>query len=358
MAVPAAAVAVTGNLTITGENAAGLVALGPTMTATGEVTTINFNAVENRANNVTLGLAPDGSLQAVFRGPSGKSTQLIFDVTGYFLPDTAGATYHPVTPGRVLDTRPTNIYGVTWIDPASSRATKFASQVVRTVRVAGVVGLGWSSAQVPAGAVAVTANVTVTDETSDGYVSFGPTMSASPKTSTLNILKGNNTANGITVALNGSGNLQAVWIGTPRSSTDVILDITGYFTNDLSGYSYHAITPARLMDSSTGRGGAHTFASQSPQTLTLGGIGDIPTDAAGISGNLTLLNPGVAGFAYVGPASTLAPPVSTVNASAHANCANGFDVKLSSTSSGVVYVVWVGTGGTATVSLDVTGYWK
>jgi hypothetical protein len=355
VAVPANAVAVTGNLTITGETSAGLVALGPTMTSSGEVTTVNFNAIENRADNVTVGLALDGSLQAVFRGPAGRSTDLIFDVTGYFTPDTTGATYHTVTPGRLLDTR-ANGFGNIWIDPASAGPTPFASQVVRTVKVAGVVGLGWTSAQVPSDATAVTANMTVTDQTSNGYVSFGPTISSSPKTSTLNVLRGNNTANGITVALN-NGNLQAVWVGTPGSSADVILDITGFFTNDQSGYAYHAIAPARFMDSWTGRG-AHLFTSQAPQSLNVGGVGDVPTDAAGISGNLTLWDPTVPGYLYVGPLSETAPKVSTVNASARANSANGFDVKLSSTSSGVVYVVFVGTGGTATVSLDVTGYWK
>ena len=66
-AVPTTATAITGNLTIVGETASGVVALGPTMTPTGAVTTINFNKGDIRANNVTVGLGPSGTLQAVFR---------------------------------------------------------------------------------------------------------------------------------------------------------------------------------------------------------------------------------------------------------------------------------------------------
>ena len=97
-----------------------VVALGPTMTATGAVTTINFVKGDIRANNVTMGLGPGGTLSAVFRSTAGATTQLIFDVTGYFTPATTGATYHPLAPGRVLDTRPTGSGTPTSVSGVSS----------------------------------------------------------------------------------------------------------------------------------------------------------------------------------------------------------------------------------------------
>jgi outer membrane protein assembly factor BamB len=110
VAVPANATAVTGNLTIVGETAPGLIALGPTMTPTGDTTTLNFIKGDIRANNVTIGLNADGTLAAVFRSTTaGATTQLIFDVTGYFTPDDTGATYHSVAPGRVLDSDPVSV---------------------------------------------------------------------------------------------------------------------------------------------------------------------------------------------------------------------------------------------------------
>ena len=80
-------------------------------------------------------------------------------------------------------------------------------------------------------------------------MSFGPTIPAVPDTSTLNTYSSQNTANGITVALN-AGNLQGVWVGLPGTTSDVIFDVTGYFTNDGSagGQGYHPITPLRMGD--------------------------------------------------------------------------------------------------------------
>ena len=108
--VPIGATAVTGNLTVVGSSAAGLVALGPSMTPTGDPTTINFARGEVRANNVTVGLASDGTLSAVYRTSTvGATVDVLFDVTGYFMPNTAGATYHTLAPGRVLDSRPSGV---------------------------------------------------------------------------------------------------------------------------------------------------------------------------------------------------------------------------------------------------------
>ena len=156
VAVPADAIAVTGNLTVTSQGKfAGLIALGPKVVATPtsdpttEPTTLNFSASENRANNVTLGLAPSGTLQAVYRGSAGKTANLIFDVTGYFTTSPSGSRLHMVTPGRILDTRPTG-GAVTHIDPATGGVQKFRNKVVRNVAVVGVTPVGGTSASVPA----------------------------------------------------------------------------------------------------------------------------------------------------------------------------------------------------------------
>jgi len=83
--VPANATAVTGNLTVTGQTAAGYVYLGPESTATPPTSTLNFPAGDTRANGVTVALGPTGILGATFGGPGGASTHLVFDVTGYFV---------------------------------------------------------------------------------------------------------------------------------------------------------------------------------------------------------------------------------------------------------------------------------
>jgi hypothetical protein len=352
VAVPTNATAVTGNLTIVNQTAAGVVALGPIMTASGATTTINFVKGDTRANNVTLGLGSGGTLAAVYRSSTaGATIDLIFDVTGYFTPDTSGATYHTLTPGRILDTRPTGS-GHTNIGLSG----KFTTKSVRTFAVAGVKALGWTSALVPSAATAVTGNLTVTDATSIGYVSVGPTIAPVPSTSTLNVAKGANVANGVTVALK-SGKLQAVWDGTAGSSADVIFDVTGYFTSGSGGLSFYPIAPVRVLDSSMSLGLSGTFTSGTARLFTIGGTAGVPTGAAGIAGNLTLLNPSSSGWALVSPEIVASPITSTLNVASGHSEANGFDVALGS--GGHVALEWAGTtGSTANIALDVTGYWK
>ena len=82
----------------------------------------------------------------------------------------------------------------------------------------------------PAGAVAVTGNLTVTEQTSRGFVALTPAPTNSPTTSTLNFPLGDNRANGVTVALSGTGTLSATYMGEVGSATtQLIFDVTGYF---------------------------------------------------------------------------------------------------------------------------------
>ena len=95
----------TGNVTVTQQEAAGFVAVTPTATNTPPSSTINVPLGDNRANNLTVPLSSTGTLSATYVATTGKKTHLIFDVTGYFLADDTGATFTPLTPARVLDTR-------------------------------------------------------------------------------------------------------------------------------------------------------------------------------------------------------------------------------------------------------------
>ena len=104
--IPAGAVAVTGNVTVTQQEAVGFVAVTPTATNSPPSSTINIPLNDNRANNLTVPLSSTGTLSATYGAATGKKTHLIFDVTGYFLADDTGATFSPLAPVRVLDTRP------------------------------------------------------------------------------------------------------------------------------------------------------------------------------------------------------------------------------------------------------------
>ena len=170
--------------------AALLQSANPTYTAAGLASYLQSNALD---------IGPAGkdnqSGAGLLRLRPLPTTQLIFDDTGYFVPDTSGATYVALTPTRLLDTR-----------VANGLNGPFSSHVARTFQVTGRGG-------VPSNATAVTGNLTVTEQTGLGYVYLGPDATNNPTSSTLNFPVGDNRANGVTVALGPGGQLSATYVG-------------------------------------------------------------------------------------------------------------------------------------------------
>ena len=96
--VPANAIAVTGNLTVTKQTAAGYLYLGPVATDTPTSSTLNFPLGDTRANGVTVALGAGRQLSITYAAAAGRTAHVLFDVTGYFTPDATGATYHAADP--------------------------------------------------------------------------------------------------------------------------------------------------------------------------------------------------------------------------------------------------------------------
>ena len=339
--VPAGAVAVTGILTATAETKGGYLTIGPVFTAAPSSSTLNFPAGDNRANNVTVALDSDGELSVVYVG-SGGSTHAIFDVTGYFTADDTGATFKPLAPRRLLDSR-----------NGTGLSGRFVTNVARTFHVTGTL--------VPAGALAVTGNLTLVKPTGKGWAFVGPSVPANPSSmqcSTVNAPTGDTRANGVTVKLADDGTLSAVWVGPARSTADLIFDVTGYFVSGTSGSRFVPLEPTRLVDTRYGIPFTGPIITHSPVTVAMAGHGGIPSSATGISGNLTVTGQTYVGYLTVAPHLTggSPPAFSTLNFPKGDNRANGFDVSLYSDGSiGVTYEASRAGSNTHFV-LDVTGY--
>jgi hypothetical protein len=161
-----------------------------------------------------VALSGTGKLSITYAAPTlGKTAQVIFDVTGYFTPDATGAKYVPLTPARILDSR----------DGTGGLSGPFSSHVARTFTVRGHGG-------VPSNAIAVTGNLTVTQQTSLGYLFIGPVAMNNPTSSTLNFPLNDDRANAVTVALSGTGTLSITYAAPTLGKTaQVIFDVTGYF---------------------------------------------------------------------------------------------------------------------------------
>jgi uncharacterized Zn-binding protein involved in type VI secretion len=335
-AIPAGATAVTGNVTVTGATGSWAVYLGPSPMAYPSTSTINFNAGDVTANGMTVALGTSGSLSATYMANAGNTTDLVFDVTGYFTPDTSGATYHALTPARILDTR-----------KGLGLPGKLVANTPATFAVRGHGG-------VPTAAIAVTGNVTVTGSTSSWAVYLGPIPVATPPTSTINFKAGQVLANNLTVAVSDTGTLSATYMSNLGNTTDLAFDVTGYYTADLTGAKYVPFTPVRLLDTRYNNGLSGKLSANAPRTFRLTGRG-VPSAATAVSANATVVKETSSWAVFVGPVSVAKPSTSTLNFVKGDVRANGLTVALGS--GGTLSATYLSVApNTTDLVLDVTGY--
>lgn len=132
-----------------------------------------------------------------------------------------------ITPCRLADTR---LEPSLWIDPTLIR-----------VAVSGRCG-------VPQGATAAAITVTITRPIGVGYVTAYPTGTDMPLASTINFAQAETRANGALIRLETNGSIDAY----TSMRTDIIIDVTGYFTpapsSGIAAGRYVALTPTRAVD--------------------------------------------------------------------------------------------------------------
>ena len=186
----------------------------------------------------------------------GPDTETKPDYITVSAPVPQGASFVSITPTRVLDTR---------INLGLSGPSH--TDIARDLQVT-------DGATIPNDAVAVTGNVTITGQTKSGYVVLAP--AAGGTTSTINFPLGDTRANGVTVALSGSGTLNVVYRSGSPGTTHVLFDVTGYFRNG-AGARFNSVTPIRVLDTRAISGSAARPTSMSPVTSRS------PTDRPGRS---------------------------------------------------------------------------
>ncbi len=333
--IPADAVAVTGNLTITGQSAPGYVSITVNPTSHPETSTINFPKGDNRANGVTVPLNSKGQLSFVFVSTTGAKVQVILDITGYFRA-SGGAQYQPVGPVRVLDSR----IGAGFAGPLANRQPK-------TFAVAGVAG-------VPSDAIAVTGNLTVTGQTRYGYVSLTSEPTSDPATSTLNFPKGDTRANGVTMPLAADGTLSAVYVAGPGATVQVIFDVTGYYVAPDGKAQYVPIEPGRILDTRIQLGISAPLGRYAPVTFQVAGRYLVPSVATAITGNVTVTGQKSTGYVSLTTVPAEKPATSTINFPVGDTRANGFAAPLDK--NGRLSATFVGPGASTQLIIDVTGY--
>jgi hypothetical protein len=201
-------------------------------------------------------------------------------------PSGPAVAYRPLTPARVVDTR------------EGLGATRLAAGVMKRVQISGLAG-------VPVGSNAISANFTVVDPSSAGYLTVWNCAADRPVVSTSNFVAGDVTPNAATVPLDATGGVCLF----SNVGTDVVVDVNGYYgaTGDAR---FSPIAPVRLLDT---RETGTRLSSGQTVALKVSGVGGIPSGVSAVTLNVTSVDPTATGFVTVYACEGERPTVSNLN---------------------------------------------
>ena len=275
-------------------------------------------------------------------GPCNVTISQNQGVTGVFVEPGHGIQFTSLTPCRLVDTRLANgPFGGPVMQANTSRNFALPQN---------------SNCNVPANAIAYSLNVTVVPRGPLGYLSIWPTGEAQPVVSTMNSPDGRTKAN---AAIVPAGNNGAVSVYV-TSTTDVVLDIDGYFQAPGSdAYQFYPLTPCRLVDTRLANGplgGPRLSSRQERDFPLLMSTACIPQGLNPIaySLNFTVVpNPTGQSLGYlsVWPTGETQPVVSTLNNPTATIVANAAIVPAGTNGEVAVYA-----DDTTDLLIDINGY--
>jgi hypothetical protein len=278
--------------------------------------------------------------------------------------NNAPLQYTPLpTPCRAVDTR---VNG--WVNGSYNSGP--APIPAGTTQMFDPAGFGCNIPSPNFGPIVYALNVTVIPHGPLGYLTLWPAASNmnQPLVSALNSEDGNIKANAALVegGFNPSNpeeaNANYGWINVYASDTsDLVLDVAGYFTVSAASNVYVPVTPCRVVDTrvSNGTFGAPALvAGQQRSFLLADSSCNLPADMTAVSMNVTAVPIDGEPVDYVtvwgtSTADPKTPPTSTLNANTGAVTANAAIVTINPSTYGSVSVY---ASNNTNLVLDVTGY--
>jgi hypothetical protein len=200
--IPAGVSAVAINMTAVNETAGGYLIQYADGTSKPPVSNLQFQTAAI-AGMAIVPVGTDGKIDSYVS--STGSTDLVADVSGYFLPGTGGEVYHPIGATRLFDTRQEG-------QPLASGGTRPVSQ----------------SSVIAADPVLVLNVTAVTNSTSTGDLDVYPAGISPPGTSNVNYHPGANFANLALAAT--AGGVADIHNSSNSGTVDVLADCFGYFS--------------------------------------------------------------------------------------------------------------------------------
>jgi len=202
---------------------------------------------------------------------------------------------------------------------------------------------------VPSGAAAVVVNVTVVSPSAPGYVTVYPAGQAPPTASSLNYVAGQTVPNQVTVKLGTAG---AIVLFASGGCPNLVVDVQGWFAAGPAGTGgFEGVTPARVRDTRLVGG---CLVGNETRSITVGGVGAVPSSANAVVLNVTAVTPTAGGNLTVYPTGRPTPLASSLNFTAGRVVPNAVTVGLGT---GDSIAVFNGSGGCTHVVVDVVGYY-
>jgi hypothetical protein len=293
--IPAAAQAYALNATVVPRGSLSYLTIWPTGATRPTVSTLNSLDGRIKANAAII---PAGTSQAVSVYAS-NTTDVVLDISGYFVQDSSALAYFPLTPCRVVDTRSAT-------GPLGGPALQNGQQRDFPILQA-------TACNIPSAAQAYAFNVTAIPSHGGplSYLSTWPAGLARPVVSTLNALTGTITANAALIPAGTGGDILAYASG---NSTDLVIDINGYFAAADSGenpMSLYKLTPCRVLDTRQLPPGT-PFTGE--RTVSVGGGAcSVPLSSTSYVLNAIVVPSGALGYLTLWPDGQLQPIASTLN---------------------------------------------
>jgi hypothetical protein len=339
--VPADATAVVLNVTAVAPTAAGFLTVYPKGASKPATKNLDFAIGATVSNVVTVGLGTGVVANAghISIANSAGSTNVIVDVVGYYKADVGGYLT-TVSPARVVNTSTT------------TPKTPIGALMPRDMKIAGLYG-------VPANATSVVLNVTAVAPTAAGSLTVYPKGTIKPTTKNINFASGQTISNTVIVRL-GTGavaNAGFVSIANSAGSTNVIVDVVGYFSPSATGSRYFTKTAVRTFNTADGTGGSLAkIGAGATVKLTIAGRSGIPsTGVKAILMNVSASGRSAAGGITVSAAGSTKPGVMQVYGAANTTMSNMVVSALGETP-GKVSIF--NTAGTTNVMADLAGYFS
>jgi hypothetical protein len=250
--------------------------------------------------------------------------------------EAPGSRFHGLAPSRLLDSR---VPGTKGFDG------RLEAGAPRSLTVTG--------ADVPLTAAAVVLNVTVTGSSSGSYLNVWPAGRPAPNASSVNFAAGQTIANMVTVPVGSEGQ---VAFATNQGSTDVVVDVLGYFDDGVgAGDGWVGVDPVRAADSRQPSSPLHgKVVAGAPKAIRVRGadVPGVPADASTVVVNITVTEGTDASFMTAWPAGRSRPTASTVNFAAGETAANAAVLRVGDDDS----IMVANAVGGVHVVVDVIGY--